>query len=300
MEHLLGNQQVIFKFTADNIPVCQVAAGDCITITTMDCFANQLQTAEDTLEKMDWERVNPATGPIYVEGAHAGQVLKVHIKQIKVGSQGVMATGENEGVLGAHMQGLTSRIMPIKNDKVIFDDQVTIPIKPMIGVIGVAPLGEGVNCGTPGSHGGNMDNNMVAEGAVLYFPIYVEGALFALGDVHAVMGDGEIGVSGVEVQAEVTVELEIVDDLKLNNPVLVNQDAFSTIASDLTLDQAAEQATYDMAAILSERLDLSFPDISMLMSAVGSVQVCQVVDPLRTARFVMPQWVLSRYGFSWV
>ncbi|MGE5398708.1 MAG: hypothetical protein ACM3MK_14385 [Chitinophagales bacterium] len=84
------------------------------------------------------------------------------------------------------------------------------------------------------------------------------------------------------------------------NPVLENQDYFSTIASAPTIDEAVEQATNDMAKILDARINLSFSDISMLMSAVGDVQICQVVDPLRTARFVMPKWVLSRYSFSWV
>ncbi|MGE5380139.1 MAG: acetamidase/formamidase family protein [Methylocystaceae bacterium] len=196
-----------------------MSSGDRISVTTMDCFANQLQTPEDTLETMDWDRVNPATGPIYVDGAKGGEVLKVHIERIAVGNQGIMATGENEGVLGAHMQGLISKVVPIKNDQVIFDEKLSIPIKPMIGVIGVAPSDEEVNCGTPGSHGGNMDNTMVAAGATLYFPVYVNGALLALGDVHAVMGDGEIGVSGVEVPAEVTLRVETVRGLGLDNPV---------------------------------------------------------------------------------
>jgi len=77
----------------------------------------------------------------------------------------------------------------------------------MIGVIGVAPENGQINCGTPGSHGGNMDTKLISEGAKLYLPVFVEGALFGLGDLHALMGDGEIGVSGVEVAGKVVVEL---------------------------------------------------------------------------------------------
>ena len=77
----------------------------------------------------------------------------------------------------------------------------------MIGVIGVAPEGEPVNCGTPGSHGGNMDNTAITTGATLYFPVAVEGALFGCGDMHAAMGDGEISVSGAEVAGWATVTL---------------------------------------------------------------------------------------------
>lgn len=298
MDYTLDCSSIIFKFSPHNNPVCNVPSGTQVTIETMDCFANQLQTPEDTLDAMDWDRVNPATGPIYVEGAEAGDVLKVEIKKIQISSQGVMATGENEGTLGAHMQGLSSKIVPITDDQAIFNSQISIPVKPMIGVIGVAPGKEEINCGTPGPHGGNMDNTMIGEGATLYLPVFTKGALFALGDVHAVMGDGEIGVSGVEVPARVTVVLEVVKGLKLKNPVLENPEFFTTIASALTLDEAVHQATNDMAEILASRIDMDFPDIAMLMSAVGHTQICQVVDPLRTGRFVMPRWVLSSYDFQ--
>lgn len=297
MDYTLDCSNIIFKFSPKNNPICNVPSGAQVTIETMDCFANQLQTPEDTLDAMDWNRINPATGPIFVEGAQAGDVLKVEIKKIQVSSQGVMATGENEGTLGAHMQGLISKIIPIADNLAIFNSKISIPLKPMIGVIGVAPGKEEINCGTPGPHGGNMDNTMIGEGATLYLPIFTEGALFALGDIHAVMGDGEIGVSGVEVSARVTVVLEVIKGLKLKNPILENPEFFTTIASALTLDEAIHQATNDMAEILASRLAMSFPDIAMLMSAIGHTQICQVVDPLRTGRFVMPKWVLSQYDF---
>ena len=95
----------------------------------------------------------------------------------------------------------------IEGDKLIWNDRLSIPLNPMIGVIGVAPAGEPVNCGTPGTHGGNMDNTAITTGATLYFPVAAEGALFGCGDMHAApaMGDGEISVSGAEVAGWATV-----------------------------------------------------------------------------------------------
>ncbi|MFP3489757.1 acetamidase/formamidase family protein, partial [Staphylococcus sp. SIMBA_130] len=89
----------------------------------------------------------------------------------------------------------------------------------MIGVIGVAPDGDGVSCGTPGAHGGNMDNKMVTEGAVLYFPVFAEGALFGLGDFPAAMGDGEVSVSGIEVPGQPTVKLEVIKGEPIVQPM---------------------------------------------------------------------------------
>jgi Acetamidase/Formamidase family. len=107
------------------------------------------------------------------------------------------------------MNDLYSKVVEINDGKVIFNEKLSFPVKPMIGVIGVAPKEGEINCGTPGPHGGNMDTTLIGEGTKLYLPVFVDGALFALGDLHAVMGDGEIGVSGVEVSGAVTVGLRV-------------------------------------------------------------------------------------------
>ena len=95
----------------------------------------------------------------------------------------------------------------------------------MIGVIGVAPAGAArVDCGSPGPHGGNMDTRLIGAGAVLYLPVAHEGALFAAGDLHAAMGDGEICGTGVEVSGAITLRLDVRSDLRIEEPVLETPD----------------------------------------------------------------------------
>lgn len=298
MLHKLFTDKVIYSFSRHNRPALKVKAGEVVQIHTLDCFANQVRRPEDSLQNIDWEKINPATGPIFIEDAEPGDVLKVTILDIALDTQGVMACGKDLGVLGDSIYGLTSKLITIKDERAIFDEKLSLPLNPMIGVIGVAPALDSINCGTPGSHGGNMDNSMITKGAVLYLPIYVEGALFALGDLHAAMGDGEIGVTGVETNGSVTVKLEVVKELKLSNPILENEEFLSTIASSLTLDDAVTTCTRDMADLLNNRLDLLFTDITMLMSIAGSTQICQVVDPLKTARFLISKKVLLSYDFK--
>lgn len=298
MSYRLPSTAAIYAFSPDNAPALTVPSGSVVAIDTCDCFADQLQTPADTLASLDWARINPATGPVFVEGAKPGGVLKVFIESIEVGKQGVMATGKDLGVLGDRFEGLTSRIVPFSDGKAVWDDKVSLPLDPMIGVIGVAPAEGSLNCGTPGPHGGNMDNRMIRAGATLYLPVFVEGGLFACGDLHAVMGDGEVCVSGVEVPGTVTVRLEALPALSLKNPVLENDEVFETIASAETLDDAVTAAVGDMADLLVARLPLSLEEVVMLMSATGNAQICQVVDPLKTARFLMPKWVLAAYGFA--
>jgi len=297
MVHKLSGKN-IYNFSKENVPAIKISTGDTVEIETIDTLGNQIQSPEDRFDKMDWNKVNPATGPVYVDGAEPGDVLKVTIQEINVGKQGVMMTGKDCGVLGDLFDSLYFKLIPIVDGKALFNSKISLPLNPMIGVIGVAPEGDAQGCGVPGSHGGNMDNLMVAAGATLYLPVFVKGAFFALGDLHAVMGDGEIGISGVEIAGSVKVTIDVRKDIKLKNPVLENKDYFTTIASANTLDDAVKQAISDMAAILKEKLSLPLSDIVMLMSAACHAQICQVVDPLMTARSVMPKWILDKYDFK--
>ncbi|SHI71136.1 amidase [Clostridium cavendishii DSM 21758] len=297
MVHNLNNSNSIFNFSNKHEYVLKVNSGDVVEIETKDCFSDLVKSEEDFMYNMEWDKVNPATGPIYIEGARKGDVLKVTIKKINIKEKAVIATGKDIGVLGDKMNGQHCKVVDIKNDKIIFDNNLEIPVKKMIGVIGVAPNEEEINTGTPGSHGGNMDNTMVEEGATIYFPIFKDGAYFALGDVHAVMADGEIGGAGAEIGAFVTVQLEVINELKLNNPLLENNEFISTIASEKSIDKAVYTAVHDMLNIVKERVNLEIKDISMLFSITSNTEICQVVDPLKTARFVVPKWVLEKYNF---
>ncbi|MDP4088617.1 MAG: acetamidase/formamidase family protein [Bacillota bacterium] len=294
------SETCIYRFSKDNKPAASVESGETVIFETLDCFGNQIQSNDDKLETMDWNRVNPATGPVYVNGAEPGDVLKVTIQRITCRNKGVIATGENFGVLGDKFKGLVSRVVPIKDDMAVFDEKLSLPLNRMIGVIGVAPEGEALNTGTPGHHGGNMDNTRITENAVLYLPVAVPGALFALGDLHAVMGDGEISGTGLEVAGEVQVQLEVIKGLKLNNPVLENENFYAAIASAATLDEAVSASVSDMFDIAASRIELPDTEITMLFSLAGQTQICQVVDPLKTARFVIPKCVLEKYNFKFV
>lgn len=202
------------------------------------------------------------------------------------------------GILGHLLSGSHTKIIEVADGKAKFSEDLEIDINPMIGVIGVAPeAGQTINTGTPGHHGGNMDNKMITEGAVLYFPVSAEGALFAMGDLHAAMGDGEIGVSGLEIPADVTVTLEVIKEKAQADPVLENKDCWSVIVSRETLDQAADDATEAMFLFLKNRAAMEEQDITMLMSLAGQLQICQIVDPLKTVRFVVPKEYIGKIEF---
>lgn len=294
----LNDSKTLFSFDKDLEPVLKVPSGETVRIRTKDCFGNQLQGPEDRLSEIDWEAINPATGPIYVEGAVAGGTLKVHIDNIELDAQTSSCTGKDEGVCGDRFSDWATHFCKVEDGKVVWDERLSIPLAPMIGVIGVAPEGEPVNCGTPGKHGGNMDNTAIAAGATLYFPVAVDGALFGCGDMHAVMGDGEVSVSGAEVAGYATVTLTALPELSVPNPLIENDTHFGIIVSAESLDKAAELAVQQMVDLLASRTNESEADLVMLLSLVADVRVCQMVDPEKTVRFMVPKYVLDAIGFS--
>jgi amidase len=293
----VARDQSVFSLSSEAPAVARVRPGETLVLETADCFSDQVQSAADAPSSVDWEHINPATGPVYVEGAEPGDVLSVLIERVDVADRGVMAVSGDFGVLHERFEGMSFAIIPIEGGSAAVAG-ASVPVHPMIGVIGVAPGGDPVPCGSPGSHGGNMDTRLIGQGATLYLPVFVRGALLAAGDLHAAMGDGEICGTGIEVAGSVQLRVDVRRDLELADPVVETAEAVATIASAKTLDEAADVATRDMADLLVRRLGLSDGDATMLMSAAGQLQVSQVVDPLKTARFAMPKEILARFGLD--
>ena len=285
--------QAVYAMRGKNRPGWKVKSGSELTFVTRDCFDNQLLEEDARLEGLDWDAINPATGPVWIEGALPGDVLKVTIREIRVAELGTMAAIPGNGVLGELAKENALKHIRVRDGIAEFSPGIRIPCSPMIGVIGVAPAGEeAIPCGEPGSHGGNMDNTRIGAGTVLYLPVFQEGALLAMGDVHACMGDGEIMVTGLEIPAEVDVQVEVLKGVSIRNPMLETEEACYTIASDEDLEKAVFSAVYDMTQVVMRQLNMPLEEAGMLLSAMGNLQFCQVVDPKRTVRMEMKRSVL--------
>ena len=289
MKQLCSSEATIYAFDKKNPPQLRIKAGERVKIITKDCFSNQVDD-NHRLTDINWNQINPATGPIFVEGAEAGDILKVSIDSITVADQGVCAVGPGFGLIP--LPEMTQKIIPIRDQQLHFSDEIILPLNPMIGVIGVAPKEEPISTGTPAEHGGNMDTKLIKEGATLYLPIFVEGALFALGDLHAAMGDGEIGGSGVEVAGEVIVTIDLIKEQKLTHPVVENEESFAFLVSRKTIDDALTEATNIGVQKLAEKLKISLEEATMLGSIACDAEISQLVDPQLTARFVIPKKLL--------
>ncbi|MCL2407984.1 MAG: acetamidase/formamidase family protein [Defluviitaleaceae bacterium] len=255
--------------SAKNKPAAVVKPGDTVVFETRDCFGSQYKHGNEDESDIDKSLINPATGPLYIDGAEPGDCLKVTIVDIKLVGKAQMEK---------------RFFFEITDGLLIFDGKTTIPINPMVGVIGTAPpVGVDVPTHTPGMHGGNMDCTMITAGALVYLPVNVPGALLAMGDLHAVMGDGEVCGYGAEIAGEVTVRVDIIKGFKHPLPLVEKDGVVAAVASADTLDEACRLAVENMAEYLVN-IGYSKDKAMLLLSLKGDLGVCQIVNPLKTAR----------------
>lgn len=272
--------RITYQFGPHMKAAVTVKPGEVLEMETHDCFTGQLHTEDDLASEVDFSKVNPATGPVAVEGAGPGDLLVVDIQEISLGDRGFMVAIPGEGAFGARFDEPATRVVPVDGDTFRFGT-LSFPVKPMIGVIGVATGGETVACGEIGDHGGNMDATVIRKGARLYFKVRQPGGLLALGDVHAGMGDGEAVICGVEISARVRVRVGLVSSPEHTpeRPVVELEDRFAVIGHGPTPDDASSQALDDMIELIMWKTGMGEPDEAMLISAVGDLRVCQIVDP---------------------
>lgn len=240
----------------------------------------------------------PVTGPIAVPEAQVGDTLGVDVLSIQVADQGWTMTARERGLLGHRIETAESRVIPIQSSQAIFENQVRLPINPMIGCIGTTPAKGPLRAGRAGPHGGNMDCKLLGQGTTIFLPVLVPGANLALGDLHATMGDGEVGVAGLEIAGEVTVRIRLFRRIQAPLPLLETPDLLATIYSDQTLDRAAIGASERMADFLTEQTDLSLADATMLLSLAGDLRICKAVSSPKTCRMEVPKAVLLQLGLD--
>ncbi len=287
-------KHVVYEMSSSNCPAAVVESGEVVVFETYDCYQGQLLPEENTFEDVDRRFGNPATGPVYVNGAMPGDMLKISIEKLDLGPIGILDIGPTSGALKEYFPEAIIHRIRVTDNTLNYDGRLELPTKPMIGVIGNAPAKGAVSTMTPMDHGGNMDCTMITEGATLYLPVFVEGALLAIGDLHAIMGDGEVANCGLEIEGEATLKLEVIHNMPITFPVVEKETHWIVIASGATLDQASEKAAKQLFRFLTECQNLSKTDAGMLIDMLGNLIVCQIVNPMKTVRMEIPKWAIER------
>jgi len=286
----------VYEFSPKMDPVYTAADGESLTIETIDSLNKEIQTEDDRLDAIP-DEVNAATGPIAVEGARPGDLLRVEIEDVRVNEdRGRVVTAPGFGLLqdDEGIEHPATRITEVDGDDVSFDG-IDVPIEPVIGTIGVATAEETIATLIPDQHGGNLDTTDMTGGTTAYFPVFQKGAMLAMGDSKAAMADGEMCGTGAEIGTDVDVTVSVVSDpqVEIERPVVDTGDAIKTLASAETMEAAVKQANRDVLALLQADHDVSKTEAYLLASLLGGLEISQVVDPQVTVRNAIPAEYLS-------
>lgn len=228
---------------------------------------------------IDIKVANPVTGPVFINNARAGEVLKVTVMDIKLAQKGFVVARPSWGTFYNIVKENTARIVGVQMGIITFSNKIKFPIRPMIGAMGVIPKSGVGYSALPGAYGGNLDHNDIKVGSIVYFPIFVDGAGFGLGDVHASMGDGELSSGAIDICAEVKVKIEVLKrKYEIKRPIIENEKEFIVTSNAPNFHESKKIAVREMLDLLIYGLDISEIEAYLLITLVGDLRIGQVCD----------------------
>ncbi|SHI75784.1 amidase [Dethiosulfatibacter aminovorans DSM 17477] len=267
----------VYTFSPDNSPIIEIEKGDSVVFKTIDCFSNQIYSDEQLISDVNYDKLNPSTGPVYIRNAEVGDIVVVNIVDISVSDHGVVSSLPEIGPLSDRCD-LKTKIIRIEENIAYFND-LELSINPMIGVIGLAPQERSIPTGFPGKHGGNMDCKIITKGSTVYLPVNTPGGLLQIGDLHAVMGDGEVCGTGLEVAGKVTVKIDLIKQFEIKWPIVETNDKWYVITSASDYAIALKHASEVMQKLLEDAYGWDKTDVYLYMSLQGDVEICQGCKP---------------------
>jgi amidase len=273
-------------------PVLRIASGDTVRTWCVDSGGS------DRSAKQITPGGNPQTGPFFVDGAEPGDTLAVHLDRIEP-NRAIALTGQ---VVAANVVDpwfvpelprrdgvdwwtldLERRTARLQDPPPGLESLGELPLDPMLGCFGVAPPGgQAISTATSGEHGGNMDYRGFRAGVTVFFPVFLDGALFHLGDAHALQGDGEIVGTGIEVSADVEFTVDVLKGKRMWWPRAEDDDFLMAVGNARPLDQALQHATTELMRMLEEDRGLSFRASSALLGQCIRYEIGNVFDPAYT------------------
>ena len=293
VDHRIGRDEIIWAFGPDLEAVLEVEPGATVTFETNDCFTGQISSEDDLVTEIDFGRVNSATGPVAVNGAEPGDSLVAEIVDVRPIDVGFACLIPGFGQLIDRVQAPVTRLFRVEDGWIQMNERVRFPARPMVGVVGVATDGETLGNGLAGRHGGNLDDHLHGKGARMYFPVRQAGGMFAVGDMHASMGDGEICFTGVEIAGEVDIRFDLLKGKQATWPVTELERSWVPHATAEAYEDALKLCSDEAAKLLVDEWGFSIEDAFIFLSVAcdaGVAQACKPAPQFGTiARFTIPK-----------
>ena len=301
-----GPSPLFYEASPRNGPTLRVEPGEVFEVVTQMNVGPDLSVVPPDLRD-EWsryhsyriERPNPSSGAIWVEGAGPGQALEVVIEDMELAPVGYCAfRGDNYLFPKTPVTDrdlISARVVRIRDGYVLWDERLALPVRPMVGMVAVAPAHESQSTVRVGEWGGNMDVQELGPGARVRLAVNVPGALLHVGDVHALQGDGEVAGSAVETSALVRLRVELMErPAEMTWPRIVTPERIMTVASGRPGERAFRIAVSELVSWIHADYGLLPEEVVLLLGQVLEARATQVVNPTITYVAAVRQEILRR------
>jgi acetamidase/formamidase len=293
--HHLGRETAHHYWDREEPAVVVIDPGTEVALELRDGSNGQIipGTTAEEMHGLDPHQMDPLTGPIWVEGAKPGDAISVDILDISLGSWGWSGIIPHLGLLEDHFPGPYLKIWDLGADYVEVGRGIRFDLRPMLGVVGVAPEQPGRHSSVvPTDAGGNLDVRYAEAGSRILLPVFTDGALLSLGDAHARQGDGELNGTAIECEADVVIRVDLVPGAGLSGPVIETRQptvpderyrTFLGVGPDLY--EAARQASLRAVDAVAAALELDAIGAYALLGTIAELRIHEIVD--------RPNWVVG-------
>jgi amidase len=290
----LTRDHKIYVLDPANPPAITIDSGEELMVETWDAF----EGIRDPKSLDEKQLKGPAIGPIYVNGAEPGDALRVDFISVtpRANEGAAHMVSPGRGFLEQEFDRSYPTVMTIEDGHVVLPSGVRLPLNPSMGLVATTPTYPQQTASDSGPYGGDIDIKELVEGSTLYLPVFVEGGLLAMGDCHAVVGDGAVAGTGAETEAEIHIRATVEKGLSLKAPRALTPEYFVTLSYGDDLGHAMKQAVRDMVDFLVREKGMSPYDAYSLLSLAGDVRVSRTFRPISPVKMMLSRQVLDQIG----
>ena len=288
----LGRENHIYVLDAEVPPAITIDSGEELMVETWDAFEGERDPAVLDARYLK----GPATGSIYVNGAEPGDALRVEFISITPKEEATHMVMPGRGFLEQEFTEAYATIVKLEDGHAVLPSGVRLPLNPSMGLVATTPTYVQSTASDSGPYGGDIDMKELVAGSTLFLPVFVPGGLLALGDCHAVVGDGAVAGTGAECSADTHLRVTVEKGMDIASPRALTPDHYVVLSYGDDLGTAMKQAVREMVDFLVKEKGMAPYDAYTLLSLAGDVRVSRTFRPISPVKMMLSRQALDQLG----
>ena len=288
----ISRDQHIYVLDPEAEPAITIDSGEELMVETWDAFEG---IRDPRILEAKYLKA-PATGPICVNGAEPGDALKIELLRItpKEGPAHMVLPGR--GFLDEDFTEGYPTVMTLEDGYLVLPSGIRLTLEPSMGLVATTPTYRQFTATDSGPYGGDIDMKELVEGSTIYLPVFVPGGMLALGDCHAVVGDGAVAGTGAECSSDTHIRVTVEKGMGISSPRALTPEYFVVLSHGEELGPAMKQAVRDMVDFLVTEKGLEPYDAYTLCSLAGDVRVSRTFRPISPVKMMLSRQALEQLG----